>query len=219
LQVLHERLNEKLRQIEEKYGQKLNKVFPGEGKIGIITSGVSFEYAKEALLELGLKPPIAKIVLTHPISKSFVSNFIKDKEAVLVLEELEPILENFVKQIAKEANPNLVIHGKDLLPKSDEYNLERVIPALEKIFGKKFGIDFNDHRKRLTRHRRILLQGSLSFVLVARIGQHSTLSKKFLEMKPSTPETSVVTFSERLTPSTCKILLSAWERASECLMA
>jgi indolepyruvate ferredoxin oxidoreductase alpha subunit len=149
LQVLHERLNEKLRQIEEKYGQKLNKVFPGEGKIGIITSGVSFEYAKEALLELGLKPPIAKIVLTHPISKSFVSNFIKDKEAVLVLEELEPILENFVKQIAKEANPNLVIHGKDLLPKSDEYNLERVIPALEKIFGKKFGIDFNDHKKKV----------------------------------------------------------------------
>ena len=149
LQVLHERLNKKLEQIEERYGQKLNKVVLGEGKIGIVTSGVSFEYAKEALLELGLNPPIAKISLTHPVSKSFVSDFIKDKEAVLVLEELEPILENFVKQIAKEANPNLVIHGKDLLPKSDEYNLERVIPAFEKTFAKKLGIDFKDHKKKV----------------------------------------------------------------------
>jgi len=147
LQVLHERLNEKLKQIEERYGQKLNKVFPGEGKIGLITSGVSFEYATEALLELGLNPPIVKISLTHPISKSFVSEFIKDKEAVLVLEELEPILENFVKQIAKEVNPRLVIHGKDLLSRSDEYNLEKMIPVFEKIFGKKLGINFSDHKK------------------------------------------------------------------------
>ena len=149
LQVLHDRLNKKLKQIEEKYGLELNKVFPGEGKIGIITSGVSFEYAREALLELGLNPPIAKINLTYPISKGFVSDFIKDKEAVLVLEELEPILENFVKQIAKEANPNLVIHGKDLLPRYGEYNLETVIPAFEKIFGKKLGIDFDDHKKKV----------------------------------------------------------------------
>ncbi|MFB0567249.1 MAG: indolepyruvate ferredoxin oxidoreductase subunit alpha [Candidatus Bathyarchaeia archaeon] len=150
LQVLHDKLNKKLEQIEEKYGLKLNRVFPGEGKIGIITSGVSFDYAKEALLEVGLNPPIAKINMTHPISKSFVGDFIKDKEAVLVLEELEPILENFVKQIAKEANPNLVVHGKDMLPRYDEYNLERVIPVFEKIFGKELGIDFDDHKEMLT---------------------------------------------------------------------
>jgi indolepyruvate ferredoxin oxidoreductase alpha subunit len=149
LQVLHDRLNKKLEQIEEKYGSKLNKAFSGRGKIGIVVSGVSFEYAKEALLELGLNPPIAKIGLTHPISKSFVSNFIKDKEAVLVLEELEPILENFVTRIAKEVSPNLIIHGKNLLPKFGEYNLERVIPALEKIFGKKLGIDFDNHKKKV----------------------------------------------------------------------
>ena len=79
LQKLHDSLNKKLEQIEKKYGLKLNTVTSREGKVGIITSGVSFEYAKEASLELRLNPPIAKINLTHPISKRFVSGFIKDK--------------------------------------------------------------------------------------------------------------------------------------------
>ena len=149
LQVLHQKLNKKLKQIEEKYGQNLNKVFPGEGKIGIISSGVSFEYAKEASLELGLNPPIAKIGLSYPISKAFVRDFIKGKDAVFILEELEPILEDFTRQIAQEANPNLIIHGKDLLPDVGEYNLETVIPAFGKIFGKKFYVDFYDHKKKV----------------------------------------------------------------------
>jgi len=149
LQVLHDKLNKKLKQIEEKYGYELNRAFPGEGKIGIITSGVSFEYVKEALMELELNPPIAKISLSHPLSKSFVSDFIKGKEAVLVLEELEPILEDFVKQVAKDVNPGVIVHGKDLLPRLGEYNLETVVPALEKVFGKKFYIDFIDHRKKV----------------------------------------------------------------------
>ena len=147
LQVLHNRLIKKFEQIGEKYGKTLNTVFPGIGKIGILASGVSYEYAKEASLELHLNPSIAKVSLTHPISKSFVSDFIVDKEVVLVLEELEPIIENYVKQVAKEVNPQLVIHGKDLLPKSGEYNLEVVIPAFEKIFETKLGIDFRAHKK------------------------------------------------------------------------
>jgi len=147
LQVLHNRLDKKIEEIEKEYGYKLNKIFQGEGKIGIIASGVSFEYAKEALQELGLNPPIAKIGLVHPISKIFISDFIKDKEIVLILEELEPFIEEFVKQIAKDVNAKIIIHGKDMLPRSGEYNLEIIIPVLEKIFNKKFSIDFKNHKE------------------------------------------------------------------------
>ncbi|MEM1575584.1 MAG: indolepyruvate ferredoxin oxidoreductase subunit alpha [Nitrososphaerota archaeon] len=147
LQVLHNRLDKKIEEIEKEYGYKLNKVFPGEGEIGIIASGVSFEYVKEALQELGLNPPIAKIGLVHPISRSFISDFIKDKKTVLILEELEPFIEEFVKQVAKDVNPKIIIHGKDMLPRAGEYNLEIIIPVLEKIFDKNINIDLKNHKE------------------------------------------------------------------------
>ncbi len=147
LQVLHERLDQKLAEVEKKYSSVLNKVFSGKGATGIITSGVAFEYCREALQKLGLKLPIAKIGLSNPISNKFITNFIKGKKTVLILEELEPIIENFVKQAAKEVNPKLVVHGKDLLPRSGEYNLGILLPVLGKIFGKKLKMDFKAHKK------------------------------------------------------------------------
>ncbi len=151
LQELHRKLNGKIEQIEKKYGRDLNQAIDGEGSVGVVTSGVSFEYVKEAAKELGINPPIVKLSLTHPVSKEFIGNFIKDKKAVLVVEELEPILENFVERVAKEANPDLVIHGKDLLPRVGEYNLEIIISALEKVSGKKFGINFEVHKKEVVK--------------------------------------------------------------------
>jgi len=147
LQVLHRRLDKKIEQLGEKYGEKLNKVFGEKGKIGIVASGVGFEYVKEGVRKLGINPPIAKLGLTHPISKKFVGDFIKDKRAVLVVEELEPVLEDFVKIVAKKINPRLQVFGKNILPRFGEYNLELVIGALEKVFGKKFGFDFEKHRE------------------------------------------------------------------------
>ena len=149
LQILHERLDEKLEKIGRKYGKKLNMVFGGKGKVGIITSGVSFEYVMEAIRELGIKPPVLKIGLTHPISAKCVGDFVKNKRAVLVVEELEPIIEEFVKRVAKDVNPRVRVYGKNLLPRSGEYNLERIIPAFESIFNKKLGINLEAHRKKV----------------------------------------------------------------------
>jgi indolepyruvate ferredoxin oxidoreductase alpha subunit len=147
LQVLHQRLEEKLKKTEEKYGRELNRIFSGEGQIGIIASGVGFEYVQEAIKELGINPPIAKLNLTHPVAQKFIANFIKDKKTVLVVEELEPILEDFVKIVAKDGNPNLVVYGKNLFPRVGEYSPEIVISVLEKVFRKKSRIDFEKHKK------------------------------------------------------------------------
>jgi indolepyruvate ferredoxin oxidoreductase alpha subunit len=147
LQKLHAKLEEKIEKIEEKYGCKLNQKFKGQGDVAVIASGVSFEYAKEAFSLLEVNPPFAKIALSYPLSREFVSNLIKDKKEVLVLEELDPIIENFVCRVAKDENPDLIIHGKNQLPTVGEYNFERIVPALEVVLGKKLGFDFRKHQE------------------------------------------------------------------------
>ena len=134
LQKLHIAIDEKLNKMEKRYGFKLNRIFKGNGNTGIITSGVSYEYVKEICRLLKINPPIAKIVLTYPSPSKFIRNFIKNKKTVLVLEELDPILENEIKVLAKEINPKLIVHGKDILPAYGEYNIEVLMPAFEKIF-------------------------------------------------------------------------------------
>ena len=148
LQELHKRLNKKISEIEKDYCTSLNKIIPGEGEIGIITSGVSFEYCKEALNKIGIAPPIAKIGLSYPLSKEWISNFIKDKKVVLVLEELEPVIEDFVKQVAKDVNPALNINGKNLLPTYNEYTPEIIITTVENVFEKKQEFDLKAHAEK-----------------------------------------------------------------------
>ncbi len=157
LQELHRQLNEKM----EKIGSceplaRLNKIINGTplrqgfgGHCGVITSGVGFEYVKEACQILKIDPPIAKLGLTHPISEKFISDFIRQKRTVLVIEELEPILEDFVIRVAKVVNPNLKICGKDILPRVGEYNPETVIGALEKIFDVKYAFDVEKHKEQV----------------------------------------------------------------------
>jgi indolepyruvate ferredoxin oxidoreductase alpha subunit len=147
LQKKHREVDQKLVDINNKYASRLNKVFQGHGKTGVITSGVSFDYAREALLMMGLKPPMAKVVLSHPLSEKFIGDFIRGLQTVLVLEEQEPIIEDFVNQVAKDANPKLAVHGKDMLPRYGEFNLETIMPAIGKVFGKKYSIDFAAHKK------------------------------------------------------------------------
>lgn len=148
LQKLHRRVDKKLNQIKERYQEELNEVKEGTGDIGIIASGVSRDYAEEALQKLGINAPVAELKLIHPTPEKFIRKFIKDKEEVLVLEELQPIIEREVERLAKDTNPDLVIHGKDLLPKEGEYNLETIIPAIENVFDEELGIDFEEHEEK-----------------------------------------------------------------------
>ncbi|NIO22824.1 MAG: indolepyruvate ferredoxin oxidoreductase subunit alpha [Candidatus Aenigmarchaeota archaeon] len=130
LQVLHAKLIEKLDKIEKEYGMRLNRI-EGRGSLGIITSGVSYQYVKELGRLSNVK--IAKLNLTHPISKAFVSKFLKGLKTVIVVEELEPVVENFVREVAKDVNSGLKIHGKDIMSRVGEYTPDSVLQAVAPI--------------------------------------------------------------------------------------
>lgn len=125
---------EKIRQeISEKEGY-LNRIENGDDKIGIVTSGVSYQYVKEAMKKLGVNPSILKIGMSNPEPKEMISSFISDKDVILVVEELDDYLERKIRLVAEEFNLNKEIHGKDLVPGIGEIRVENVISALQKIY-------------------------------------------------------------------------------------
>lgn len=105
-------------------------------ELGVVTSGVSYCYVMEALEKLNIKLPVLKIGMSWPLQDKKIKDFIKDLACVLVVEELEPILEQEVQRIAKEANPKLIIKGKDCLPLACEIKPETVVCAIAKSLGR-----------------------------------------------------------------------------------
>jgi indolepyruvate ferredoxin oxidoreductase alpha subunit len=147
---MHDALLEKMEQIKsvsEKTGINFVANEKLKSKIGIIASGISFTYVMDALEDLKLKLPVLKLGLTYPLPEQKIKKFVKNFKSVLVVEELDDILEQELRAMAKDVNPKLKIFGKQFLPKSGEYAEEDVISALVKITGKKFDFDLEKHSK------------------------------------------------------------------------
>lgn len=99
--VVEERYNELVKYAE---ATKLNKVENNNSKIGVITNGISYVYAKEAL---GNKVNYLKLGMVYPLPIELIKNFAKGLDKLYVIEELDPFIEehckvNGIKVIGKE---------------------------------------------------------------------------------------------------------------------
>jgi indolepyruvate ferredoxin oxidoreductase alpha subunit len=81
------------------------------GKLGVIASGISGLYAEEAIKQLDADISILRIG-TFPPPDGLCSEFLEHVSKVMVIEELEPMLEEYVERAAREHNPDLNILGK-----------------------------------------------------------------------------------------------------------
>lgn len=103
----------------------LNRVEKGDGKIGVITSGIAYEYAKEVFPE---GTSFLKLGLTWPLSEKTIRNFAESVETLYVIEELDPFLEDQIKAMG------IPCIGKEKIPMTYELNPEIIREA---IFGEK----------------------------------------------------------------------------------
>ena len=105
-------------------------------KWGIITSGVSFNYVKESAEDLGLDVKILKLGMSNPLPKKMCEKFLKSCENIIVVEELEPILENQLKNIAYDSDLKIKFYGKgsNHFSRLFEHNPDVVLEVFSKIF-------------------------------------------------------------------------------------
>ncbi len=89
-------------------------VIEGSGGFGIICNGVSYNYVRDAVKDLGAadKVKILRIGFSHPMPHAMIQKFLEGCEKVLVVEEGEPYMEEAVKAAAQEAGFTKPIHGK-----------------------------------------------------------------------------------------------------------
>ncbi|MBE6903436.1 MAG: indolepyruvate ferredoxin oxidoreductase subunit alpha [Ruminococcaceae bacterium] len=103
---------------------ELNKIIKG-GKIGVITSGIAYQYAREAL---GDKATYLKLGLINPLPEKLIRDFAKDFDKLYIIEELDPVIETACKSMG------LNTIGKELFSLEGEYTATII---KEKILGEK----------------------------------------------------------------------------------
>ncbi len=91
---------------------ELNAVEDNGAEIGIITSGISYQYAKEAL---GNKANYLKLGMVYPLPKKKILDFAAKCKKVYVIEELDPVFEKHCKALGVE------VIGKEVFTLLGEY--------------------------------------------------------------------------------------------------
>jgi indolepyruvate ferredoxin oxidoreductase alpha subunit len=94
----------------------LNEMMLGDRKLGIVASGVAYQYAREVFREASF----LKLVTTYPLPVELVRQFADEVEKILVIEELDPFLEGQFRELG------LFVLGKEVFPQSGELNPEIV---------------------------------------------------------------------------------------------
>lgn len=137
---MRKKLMEKLKMIKEDANHSsLNKIVDKGGKsLGIVTSGGAYNYVMDVVSENYLKVKILKLAFSHPFPEQVVLDFINSVDNILVVEEVEPVMENEVLAIIGKYNLRKKVYGKldGTLPQIYEFNPDIVLSGMAKIVDK-----------------------------------------------------------------------------------
>ena len=120
---MHSRVEARLARLSEwGAGSPLNRMEMGDPSLGIITSGISYQYVREVCPGAS----VLKLGLTNPLPWKLIEDFIGRVSRVVVVEEGDPYLE---ERIRSRFLVDAV--GKGLIPLEGELNPELVRKALK----------------------------------------------------------------------------------------
>lgn len=131
----------RLEELNRRYAQILSdspfNELRGEGKRLVVASGVSYAYALEALETLRAEAKLLKIATPYPFPEGLALRALQGVEEALVLEELDPVVEDALQQLCGKAGLSVRIRGKRSgdLPFAGEYGVELAQEALGAFLG------------------------------------------------------------------------------------
>ena len=100
-----------------------NAIETGGKQLGIITSGIGYQYAREVFP----KASFLKLGMTYPLPAKLLHTFASQVKEILVVEELDPFLEEHIKAIG------IKVVGKEFIPRIGELNVDIVSAAGQKM--------------------------------------------------------------------------------------
>lgn len=104
----------------------LNLVAAGsDTRVGFVTSGPAYMHVRESFPQA----PVLKLGFSHPLPFERVRAFAAQCEQVVVVEEVEPLIENELKA------QGISVRGKDILPRSGELAPSILKPAIAALLG------------------------------------------------------------------------------------
>lgn len=106
--------------IEEGCKFPINKVEYKDRKIGVISSGIPYQYVKEALPNAS----VLKLGLVNPLPRKLIEEFAANVEKLYIVEELDPVIEEQVKSWGIQAI------GKEILTVQGEYSANMLKRAI-----------------------------------------------------------------------------------------
>lgn len=117
---LHVAQEQRLKQIQEDSKDfAINKMEINDKKIGIITSGICYQYVKEALPNAS----VLKMGIINPLPKAMIEEFAAQVEQVYVIEEGDPIFEEQIRAMGIDAK------GKEMFTIQGEYSANMIRKA------------------------------------------------------------------------------------------
>lgn len=118
----HYEVEERLNRLKDySNSSSLNKMEILDDSIGIITNGISYNYAKEVF---GDKASYLKLGMTYPLPDKLIKEFASKVKKLYIIEENEPYIENAVKVMG------IPCVGKEIIPVCGELNPEIIRKAI-----------------------------------------------------------------------------------------